>query len=399
MPRYKYEQRDKSGKIKEGYITARNEDEARILLQKRGIQPVSLIETKLFGVQFFTGKVKLKDLVLFTRQFATLVSAGLPINQALDLLARQTESKTLSRVLDQIRKKIESGQSLYDSFSEHQRVFDRLYCNLLSAGEQGGFLDKVLNRLAGYLEKTAKLKRELKVALIYPLILVFVSVVVVAVILIFVIPTFKEIFSEFGAALPLPTRIVIEISNFLVAYWYLIFGAIGLLGFFSFKYFKSEKGRKFLDPLILKLPVFGKIALKASIAKFTRTLSTMLSSGVPIIQSLESCAKVAGNVVIEEIIKVSTKSISEGKSLNETLKQFPIFPPMVIGMIAVGESTGALDAMLEKLAGFYEEEVETAIQSMKQLVEPVLILIIGAIIGGLVIAMYLPIFKLGSVIG
>ncbi|MCX7952935.1 MAG: type II secretion system F family protein [Deltaproteobacteria bacterium] len=401
MPKFQYHGRDRQGRLIKGVITAENKSAAVALLKQQSIQvmPEALKQVKGVNFNLLGGRVKLKDLVIFTRQFAVLVQAGLPITQALDLLSKQTESKTLAWVLSDIKTKIETGETLFSTFSQHPNVFDSLYCNLIQAGEQGGFLEQVLARLSQYLEKLNKLKRELTVALIYPAILVLTAIIVVSVILIFVIPTFKEIFSEFGASLPLPTRVVIEISNFTVSYWYLIFGVMFALGFSAFRYYKSEKGKEFFEPHLIKIPVIGQIILKAAIARFSRTLGTMLGSGVPIIQALETCSRVAGSVLVEKAIKQTIKSVTEGRSINETLKEYKIFPPMVYGMIAVGEQTGSLETMLEKLAAFYEEEVETAVQSLKQLLEPILIVIIGVIIGGLVVSMYLPIFKLGSVIG
>ncbi|MCS6961102.1 MAG: type II secretion system F family protein [Deltaproteobacteria bacterium] len=401
MPKFQYHGRDRHGRLIKGVITAESKSAAVALLKQQAIQvmPEALKQVTEVNFNLFGGRVKLKDLVIFTRQFAVLVQAGLPITQALDLLSKQTESKTLARVLSDVKTKIETGETLSSTFSQHPNVFDSLYCNLIQAGEQGGFLEQVLARLSQYLEKLNKLKRELTVALIYPAILVLTAIIVVSVILIFVIPTFKEIFSEFGASLPLPTRVVIEISNFTVSYWYLIFGVMFALGFSAFRFYKSEKGKEFFEPHLIKVPVIGQIILKAAIARFSRTLGTMLGSGVPIIQALETCSRVAGSVLVEKAIKQTIKSVTEGRSINETLKEFKIFPPMVYGMIAVGEQTGSLETMLEKLAAFYEEEVETAVQSLKQLLEPVLIVVIGVIIGGLVVSMYLPIFKLGSVIG
>lgn len=401
MPRFKFSGRDKSGKPVSGIIEAIDINNAISLLKHRSIQVTqsSVKEIKGFSWSPFSAKVRLKDLVIFTRQLATLIQAGLPVTQSLDLLKQQTESKALAKALVQIQQNIESGEPMSEAFAKHENIFDSLYCNLIAAGEQGGFLDQVLARLATYLEKYSKLKRELTVALIYPALLILTAVIVIAVIMLFVIPTFKEIFADFGASLPLPTRIVIEISNLTVRYWYIIFGAIAGLGYAGWRFYRSDRGKELIEPTLVKIPVLGQIIVKGGIARFSRTLATMLASGVPVIQALETCSKVAGNVLIERAINDTIKSVTEGRPISETLKAHSIFPPMVYGMVSVGEQTGALETMLEKLATFYEEEVEASVQSMKQLIEPVLILVIGTIIGALVISMYLPIFKLGTVIG
>jgi len=390
------------GQTLKGVIAASSPMEVVDLLKRKQIivDTTSIREKKKFSLKnLFFNKVKKKDLVLFTRQFATLTQAGIPYTQALEILSKQTESKRLALILNDIKTKIEGGQSLSAAFQEHLDVFDELYVSLLKAGEEGGFLDSVLLRLSVYLEKALKLSREIKVALIYPAILLLVAVIVVGVILIFVIPTFEEIFAEFGAALPLPTRIVIQISSFTRDFWWLISVFLGALGYLLFQFSRREEGKRFFHPLLLKVPGFGELIKKANLARFSRTLSTMISSGVPILKALDCSAKVVGNYVIQQVILDSITEVSQGKNLNEVLKKSSVMPPIFWSMIAVGEQTGALDAMLDRLATFYEEEVDAAVQSLKQLIEPVMILILGVIIGGLVIAMYLPIFRLGSVVG
>ena len=402
MKEFYWQGKDLKGQTLKGVIAASSPMEVVDLLKRKQIivDTTSIREKKKFSLKnLFFNKVKKKDLVLFTRQFATLTQAGIPYTQALEILSKQTESKRLALILNDIKTKIEGGQSLSAAFQEHLDVFDELYVSLLKAGEEGGFLDSVLLRLSVYLEKALKLSREIKVALIYPAILLLVAVIVVGVILIFVIPTFEEIFAEFGAALPLPTRIVIQISSFTRDFWWLISVFLGALGYLLFQFSRREEGKRFFHPLLLKVPGFGELIKKANLARFSRTLSTMISSGVPILKALDCSAKVVGNYVIQQVILDSITEVSQGKNLNEVLKKSSVMPPIFWSMIAVGEQTGALDAMLDRLATFYEEEVDAAVQSLKQLIEPVMILILGVIIGGLVIAMYLPIFRLGSVVG
>lgn len=344
-------------------------------------------------------KVKPKDVVLFTRQFATMIDAGLPLVQAFDILARQHENKAFRKVLLGVKDTVETGGTLADGLARHPKAFDDLYVNMVTAGENGGILDIILERLAVHQEKAMKLKREIKTAMIYPAVVVAAAVIVTAVLLIFVIPTFKELFEDFGAALPLPTELVINLSNFVVNYAIEIFGSLAVITGLLIRFAKTARGQEVLHPLLLKLPIFGDIIRKVSVARFTRTLGTMLSSGVPILDALNICARTAGNKVVERDVQRARVTISEGKSMVEPLSESAVFPPMVVQMIGVGESTGALDAMLQKIAEFYESEVDNSVTAMKQLIEPIMILILGTVVGGLVIAMYLPIFKMGSVVG
>ncbi|MBP9837456.1 MAG: type II secretion system F family protein [Proteobacteria bacterium] len=346
----------------------------------------------------FAPRVKTRDVVIFTRQFATMINAGLPILQGLDILAKGHENKTMRENLSKIKEFVSSGGTLADGLAEAPKAFDDLYVNMVAAGEAGGILDIILDRLAKYLEKSDSLRRQIKTAMIYPTVVVSAAAIVTCILLIFVIPTFADMFKDFGAELPAPTRIVMSMSDFMISYWYLIFGG-ALVFFFAFKKFsKTDKGKEFLHPIYLKLPVFGDIIKKVSIARFSRTLGTMISSGVPILDALQICGRTAGNKVLEKEVNFVRQSISEGKTISEPLVGSKIFPHMVVQMIAVGESTGTIDAMLNKVADFYEDEVENAVTAMKQLIEPVMILILGGLIGGLVVAMYLPIFKLGSVV-
>lgn len=405
MPVYIWEGRNASGKRVNGNIEAKDIQAVFNLLKNQRIVPnAKKIREKGKGLEMeisipgFRPKVKAKDVVIFTRQFATMIDAGLPIVQALDILGKQHDNKAFRKAMLAVKETVESGGTLTDGLRKVPKAFDDLYVNMVTAGESGGILDVILERLAIHMEKAMKLKREVMTAMIYPAVVVFAAGIVTSILLIFVIPTFADLFSDFGSALPLPTQIVINISNFFVKYWYVIFPAIigSIFGFFYF--LKTERGKEVLHPLALKLPVFGEIIRKVAVARFTRTLGTMVSSGVPILEALNVCAKTAGNKVVERDVQRSRQSISEGKSIAEPLSESSVFPPMVVQMISVGESTGALDAMLQKIADFYEDEVDNAVTAMKQLIEPFMILFLGALIGGLVIAMYLPIFKLGSVV-
>ncbi len=346
----------------------------------------------------FGEKVKQKDVVVFTRQLATMVDAGLPIVQALDLLARQTDNTTFSGVLATVKHEVESGSAFAESLTKHPKVFDELYINMVSAGEVGGRLDTILARLAAYMEKAAKLKTTIASAMIYPLSIISVAVLVTALLLIYVIPIFGAMFTSFGEELPLPTQIAINLSEAAIAYfWYIVAGLIGII-FGSRLYHKTERGRHAVDRLLLTLPIFGDIFRKAAVARFTRTLSTVVASGVPILDSLAITGKTAGNKVVEQAVFAARQSISEGKTLTVPLIESRAFPPMVCQMINVGETTGALDTMLAKIADFYEDEVDTAVLNMTALMEPLVVLFLGVVIGGLVVSMYLPIFQLGSIL-
>lgn len=367
-------------------------DARKIKLKGQGLE----MEIKIPGMG---PKVKPRDIVIFTRQFATMIDAGLPIVQALDILARQNENKAFKAILMGVKESVESGATLADGLAKYPKAFDQLYVNMINAGENGGILDVILERLSTHMEKAMKLKREVKTAMIYPSVVVAAAGIVTSVLLIFVIPTFADLFSDFGSSLPLPTQLVINLSNFFVANWYIIFGGLGISFSMLTRFAKTERGKEVIHPLALKLPVFGDIIRKVAVAKFTRTLGTMVSSGVAILEALNICSRTSGNKVVEMEVQRARLAISEGKSMVEPLQDSVVFPPMVIQMIGVGESTGALDAMLQKIADFYEDEVDNAVGAMKQLIEPLMILVLGTIIGGLVIAMYLPIFKMGSVVG
>jgi type IV pilus assembly protein PilC len=351
------------------------------------------------SIPFLGEGVDTQDVVVFTRQLATMIDAGLPIVQCLDILAQQTENKKFRNMIRQMKEDVEAGATFSEALRKHSKVFDELFLSMVAAGEVGGILDTILNRLSMYMEKSMKLKRKIKGAMIYPITVLTIAVGVTAVLLIFVIPVFAEMFSQFGQALPAPTQFVINLSNFTIAYFpYLTAGAIATVVFIRQAY-KTENGRLALDGLILQVPVFGDLIRKSSVARFTRTLSTLISSGVPILDALLITARTAGNKVVERAVLATRVSISEGNSIADPLTKSGVFPSMVCHMIAVGESTGALDSMLNKIADFYEDEVDNMVANLTTLMEPLVILVLGVLIGGLVVSMYLPIFKLGSVIG
>jgi type IV pilus assembly protein PilC len=337
-----------------------------------------------------------KNLAVFTRQFSVMIDAGLPLVQCLDILGNQEEDKNFGAVILQVRSDVEGGQSLADAMKKHPKVFDGLFSNMIAAGEAGGILDGILKRLAGYIEKNVKLKGQVKSAMVYPIAVIVIAAVVVGAILWKVIPTFASLFAGLGAELPLPTRVVIALSNWLVAYMpYLLVGG-GAISYGFKRYYATDKGRYNIDKVLLKLPIMGAVLRKIAVARFCRTMSTLLASGVPILDGLEITAKTSGNAIIEEAIMTTRKSIERGETIAAPLKQTNVFPPMVVQMIGVGEATGALDTMLSKIADFYEEEVDAAVAGLLTLLEPLMIAILGGVVGGIVIAMYLPIFGLIS---
>ena len=406
MAVFVWEGKNAQGKTVSGEMEARNLQAVFNVLKGQRIQPVAnKIREKGKGLEMeikipgFGPKVKGRDVVIFTRQFATMIDSGLPLVQALDILSKQCENKAFQKVLFGTKETVENGGTLADGMAKYPVAFDTLYTNMITAGENGGILDVILERLSIQLEKSMKLKREIKTAMIYPSVVVSAAVIVTCVLLIFVIPTFADLFSGFGASLPLPTQIVINASNFMVNNLLVLAGSFGGLGGFFIRFVKTDRGKEVLHPILLKLPVFGDIIRKVAVARFTRTLGTMISSGVPILEALNICARTAGNKVVERDVQRARVAISEGKSMVEPLAESNVFPPMVVQMIAVGETTGALDAMLQKIADFYEDEVDNAVSAMKQLIEPIMILVLGVVIGGIIIAMYLPIFKMGSVVG
>ena len=404
MGKFKWEGTTKSGQSMKGEMEAPNEQAVQAQLRRQGISPGNIKEAgKGFDMELkipgFEPKVTTKDLVVFTRQFATMIDAGLPLVQCLDILGKQQENKTFKANLTQVKEDVESGSTFADALKKHPNAFDTLYVNLVAAGEIGGILDTILNRLAAYIEKAMKLKKKVKSAMTYPATIIGIAVLVIAVILVFVIPQFQSMFESFGSTLPLPTLIVIAISDFLQNYIFVIIGVCyGTLWGLK-RIYKTPKGQLFMDALFLKLPVMGVLIRKVAVAKFTRTLGTMISSGVPILDGLDIVAKTAGNKIVENAIYKVAQSISEGKTIAEPLEQSGVFPPMVCQMIAIGEQSGSIDTMLNKIADFYDDEVDDAVGNLTAMMEPMLMLFLGTTVGGLVVAMYLPIFKLASAIG
>jgi len=393
--------KNRQGTIEQGEITANSKEEVLALLRQRQIVPTLVTEkkekTKGFGL--FGGRVKDKDIVVFTRQFATMIDAGLPLVQALDILSTQVENKFFGSILSRVKSDVEGGSTFADALKKHPKVFSELYANMVAAGEAGGILDTILNRLATYIEKAMKLKKKVKGAMVYPAVVTSVAVIVVAIIMIFVVPTFAKMFTQMGGTLPLPTKIVINISNFIAGKGGAVILALIIIFVIAFTRFRrTEKGKHITDSIFLKLPIFGPLIRKVAVAKFTRTLGTLVSSGVPLLEGLEITAKTAGNKVIEYAVRDVKKAVSEGKTLAETLIKSGVFPPMVTHMIAVGEQTGALDQMLSKIADFYDDEVDAAVSNLTAMMEPMLMVFLGTTVGFIVIAMYLPIFKLITLI-
>lgn len=402
MPVYVWVAQTKKGRKLKGEIDAANEAIALSQLKKRNFT-VKKLKPKpkdiLGNISFLKPKVTNKDIVVFTRQFSTMIDAGLPLVQGLTILGEQCENPTFKTILKEITKDVEGGSTLAEAMKKHPKVFDNLFVNLVAAGEVGGILDTILRRLAQFIEKAERLKSQIKGAMTYPLVVMAIAVIVISVILVFVIPVFEDMFKSFGSALPTPTQIVVNMSRFLKGNIHWVIIALIAIGYGLKRYRGTASGRKQTDSLFLKLPIFGNLLKKTAVARFTRTLGTMISSGVPILDALEIVAKTAGNVVIEEIIYEVRGSIAEGQTIAEPLSENDIFPGMVIQMIAVGEATGALDSMLEKIADFYDEEVDQAVSALTSMLEPLLMLFLGGSIGGLVIAMYLPIFGMAAAMG
>lgn len=391
----------KDRKVK-GEMEAETADQVRSSLQRRKIVPTKIKEKPkdLFeNISFLQPKVKTKDVIIFARQFSTMIDAGLPLLQCLEILHEQQENPTFKKILKKIKESVESGETFAGALKKFPNIFDELFTNMVAAGEAGGILDVILRRLSAYMEKMAKLKKQVKGALTYPAITMSVAVVVVGIILVFVIPVFSEMFEGFGSALPAPTLLVVALSDFVIAKIGYIIGAVIIAVFALKKAYSTKKGRIVMDRLFLKLPVFGVLIKKVAVSKFTRTMGTMLSSGVSILEALEIVAKTAGNKIVEFAILDVKQGISEGRSMADPLLESGVFPSMVCSMIAVGESTGALDTMMEKIADFYDDEVDQAVKNLTDMIEPFLMVFLGTVIGGLVIAMYLPIFKMAGAIG
>jgi len=392
---YEWEGRDRNGKQVRGELRAAGENQVQASLRRQGIMP-----TKIKKRRMSAGKaIKTKDLAVFTRQLATMMKAGVPLLQAFDIVGRGNPNPSVTKLLNDIRSDVETGTSLSAAFRKYPMYFDSLYCNLVEAGEAAGILEQLLDRLAVYMEKTEALKSKIKSALMYPIAVLVVAFVVVAVIMIFVIPSFKSVFSSFGADLPAPTLFVIAVSEFFVSYWWLIFGSIGG-GFYFFMqaWKRSEKVQFFMDRLLLRIPVFGELIEKSVVARWTRTLSTMFAAGVPLVEALDSVGGAAGNMLYSKATVKIQQEVSTGSSLTAAMGNANLFPSMVLQMCAIGEESGSIDHMLGKAADFYEAEVDDMVAGLSSLMEPIIIVILGTIIGGIVVSMYLPIFKLGQVV-
>ncbi len=389
----------RQGQVQKGELVAKTREEVIAQLRKQNIL-VTSVQEKTSSRKFpgFGGRVSGKDIVIFTRQFSTMIDAGLPLVQCLEILSNQTENKTLAKTIGLVRADVESGSTYADALRKFPKVFDDLYANMVAAGEAGGILDTILARLAKHIEKALKLQKEITTAMVYPGVIIGVAVVVISVLMVWVIPIFASMFTDFGGVLPLPTRIVVGASDFMKHNLLYIIGAVGALGYGVKRYYGTTGGRRLIDRFALKVPVVGDLIRKAAVAKFTRTLGTLISSGVPILDGLNIVAKTSGNKTVEEALISARQSISEGKTVSEPLGQSKVFPPMVVQMIAVGETTGALDAMLSKIADFYDDEVDSAVAALTSLLEPMLMVVLGTVIGFIVIAMYLPIFQMGSVV-
>ncbi len=395
MPTFTYSARPATGgDIKTGEIDLDSKDEVFAYLHKQKLIPVSVREKpKEITFQIGTG-VSTRDVVIFTRQFATMINSGLPLVQSLDILAEQTENERLQKVIREVLYDVESGNTLADALDKHPKIFTKLYVNMVAAGEAGGILDTILLRLATFLEKNDALARKIKGAMIYPLVILGVAAGAVLVLLIFVIPTFQDMFDSAGVPLPLPTQIVITMSQFLQSFWWMVFGGAAAAAFAVRSYYQTDQGRLNIDRLLLKFPLLGDLQRKAAVARFTRTLGTLVSSGVSILEGLEITAKTSGNRVIHDAVMGSRSSIAGGETISGPLKESGVFPPMVVQMINVGEQTGGLDEMLSKIADFYDDEVDSAVSALLAAMEPAMIVILGVVVGGMIVAMYLPIFDM-----
>jgi type IV pilus assembly protein PilC len=396
MPAFTYTARALNGDLKTATIEAPNRDEVIAQLRKQRLNVVKIDEKKDADKQKQkkAGKISMRDIVIFTRQFSTMINAGLPLVQALDILAKQSENKALKDVTLAVVFDVESGHTVADALRKHPKAFSDLYVNMVAAGEAGGILDTILMRLATFMEKNDALVRKVKGAMIYPGVIMSVAAIAIVVLLIFVIPTFEKMFASVGLALPLPTRVVIGMSKFLQGYWYICIGAIWASFFLFKRYYATNDGKLVIDRLMLKAPVLGDVLRKSSVSRFTRTLGTLIGSGVSILEGLEITAKTAGNRVISDAIMESRASIAGGETIAAPLQKSQVFPPMVISMIAVGEQTGGLDEMLSKIADFYDEEVDAAVSGLLSMMEPLMIVFLGVVVGGMVVAMYLPIFDM-----
>ena len=402
MPIFIWEGTTKKNEVKKGEIEATDANAVRGLLRRQGFKTIEVKKKPKDIVEYFPflkAKIKEKNVVVFCRIFSTMINAGLPLIQCLDLLAQQEQNKAFSKIIRSVKEDIEGGTSLTNALKKYPKIFDDLFVNLIAAGEAGGILDVILERLSAYMEKAMKLKARVKGAMTYPTAVLVISISVVALLLLKVIPVFKTMFEGMGGQLPGPTAFLIAASQFMQHYFLFIIAVVVVIYIAFNRFYKTEKGRWMVDSLMLKAPIFGELLKKVAVAKFSRTLSTMMSSGVPILEGLSIVSKTSGNVVVENALLKTRQSIAEGRSIAEPLAETGIFPPMVVQMISVGEATGALDSMLSKIASFYDDEVDVAVDNMTALLEPIMMVFLGGVVGGMIIAMYLPIFKLASVVG
>ena len=400
MAVFKWEGKTRTGTIRKGKMEAPDNQSVVAALRKQQIMPIR-VRSQAKGLQIklpIGNTVGEKDIVVFTRQLATMIDAGLPLVQCLEILGAQAEKAKFKEVIISVKEDVEKGSTFAEALERHPLVFNELFTNLIMAGEVGGLLDVILNRLSSYIEKAMKLKKRVKSAMVYPAAIVGVSVLVVVVLLVFVIPVFQRMFADFGAALPAPTQMVVSLSEFLRGNILFVIAGVIVAAYLLKRFYRTEKGRMMIDRIFLRLPVFGDLIRKVAVARFTRTLGTLVSSGVPSLDGLNITAKASGNRVSEDAIKKARVSISEGKTIAGPLGESEVFPPMVIQMISVGETTGALDSMLSKIADFYDEEVDNTVGALTSLLEPMMMVFLGLLIGGLMVAMYLPIFKMASVI-
>jgi len=400
MPTFTYSARTTTGDLQAGEMQVKSRDEVVGYLRRQRMVPIKIEQKKQGGgLGGLTRGITNREIVVFTRQFATMINSGLPLVQSLDILSKQSENPTLKKVVEQIQYDVEAGHTLADAMRQHPKTFSDLFVNMVAAGEAGGILDTILLRLAVFMEKADALRRKIKGAMVYPSVVLGVAVGAVSILLIFVIPTFQNMFEQAGVALPGPTQLVITMSEFLQARWYVLVAG-GILGAIALqRYYKTPQGQLLIDRILLRMPILGPLQRKAAIARFTRTLGTLVSSGVAILDGLEITAKTSGNRVVHDAVMESRASIAGGDTISEPLKKSGVFPPMVVQMINVGEQTGGLDEMLSKIADFYDEEVDAAVQVLVSALEPIMIVFLGVIVGGMIVAMYLPIFDMINAVG
>jgi type IV pilus assembly protein PilC len=398
MPAYAWKGKNRLGELQDGVIVADSRDGAAATLKRNGIQ---VIQVKAQGAMEgkSLGRVKARDLAIFTRQFSVMIDAGLPLVQCLEILGSQQTDKGFQKIIGAVRRDVEQGATLQTALSKHPKAFNDLYVNMVGAGEAGGILDVILQRLSGYIEKAVKLTSKVKGAMTYPITVILIAIAVVVVIMVKVIPVFSQMYEGMGSSLPYPTLVCIAMSNVLINYWYIVLVLVVLLVFGTKQYYKTQTGRLQLDTLILKIPIIGDLLRKVAVARFCRTLGTLTSSGVPILEGMDITARTAGNLVIQNAIMKSREAVEQGRNIAGPLAETKVFPPMVVQMVGVGEATGALDAMLSKVADFYEDEVDNAVAALTAMMEPMIIAVLGVVIGFIVVAMYMPIFNLANVMG